>query len=395
MASWRDKGAGSSSSSTSSSGGWRSKAPKAQVGTGIDFETASGEAPYTAKLDENKKAAAQQILRLQQSGFIDNGLRAKVATIFRPEEMELYGLQDFDTTPKESKFQKAMQLGNTATGGGLFKTLEILDAPRTVGVAGYRQANYGVMKAANKAGLVEDESLAHLKGGWDQFREDLGSHVGMGDVWQNIRETQLIEDEGGPAVMVPGAHELAKPGRLGDYAAKGVGFTGDVALDPLAYVGGSSAATKATQKSLTRAGYGAAVTKIKVHGLDGALKKGLITEAEHAGMREVMRETASELVDHAIEGGHKRALTRSGRARNALAEAGDVEGLAARSEMLLRTQGRAGVKVGVGDTKRVILPTYIKGKGVLTTRKYGANIMGGKAAAEAASEAPIDQAAVD
>lgn len=349
---------------------------------------AEGESPYTEKLTVNKKALAQNLMRLYNAGDVEGYKQtmASVGQVFTPAEMKAYGLDriavvksggNFLGKPKEGIQKATAAVGSTAAGKLLGKAIEKLDAPRTVATAGLRQGLWGLGNVAEKVsgGRIQ----GGVEGGWQQFREDLGSHVDLGDIFNSADEN--LAAKGATPIVGAGARKPLQ---------KSANVAGYVVLDPLTAVGGPSQAVKSSMARISAEVGEATAKKIAVHGLGNAVEKGIISEAEHQAVLATLRAQADELVGAAAEGGVKRGLLPGTVRRQTadLAMAGDSEALAARALRGVERQGRAGLKVGIGEGKRTLIPSYIEGRSVLNPRQYTADIMGrgAKAAAETADE---------
>jgi hypothetical protein len=345
---------------------------------------ATGEAPYTQTLQTNKKAVAESLLRLYRAGDVEGYKKAlpQVQQVFTPQDMHAYGLDRISVvgTPgnwlggAKSQIQKAETSFGTSTAGQLLgKVMTKLDAPRTVATAGLRQGLWGFGNVAEK--ISGGRIQGGVEGGWNQFREDLGNHVTPSDIFKSANAN--LESKGAAPITGGATHNLQRAG----------GDVGMVVLDPLTALGGTSKATEAMMETIGREVGESTAKKIAVHGLEGGVKKGIISEAEHQAVLEVIDRQAAELAASAEKGTLKRGLLPGTIKRQTfnLAASGDVAELAARAETRLIREGRAGLKFGVGAGKRTIIPSYIDGHSFLNPRLYAADIMrGGEVAASAA-----------
>lgn len=340
------------------------------------------EAGYTEKLATNKKAVAMALQRLYAAGDVEGYKQVlnDSGKVFTPDDMKTYGLDRIVIKKSGGNFLGGAkeQLDKARGNPVLGKIMTAIDAPRVVGTAGFRQLQWGIGNAAEKAS--GGKLTSGVEGGWNKFREDLGrgSEFDLGDIYNEADAN--LEAKGAEHIVGDSAR-----GKL----QKGSNVAGYVVLDPLSAVGGGSAANKALMKRISAEVGEATAKKIAVHGVDGAVKKGIISAAEKEAIEAVTWRQAEELAQVAAEGGMKKGLLPATvkRQRYNMAMAGDVEGLATNAQRMLANEGRAGLKVGLGQNKKTLIPSYVGGHSVLNPRRYTDDIMKGVGTSAKADEA--------
>ena len=167
-------------------------------------------------------------------------------------------------------------INNPVTQAAL-KPLEVLDYGRRAVTLGLEELSEGLFGEL-PAHLNEDGTLKDTRSNWDKLKDPT---YGVG---------QLLRD-------------VSWDDSLGNFFDKGVGFVGDVALDPLSYVGGFGFATKAAS-----AGGRAARAANASKALGAAAKRGddieeAAAQAQKVTQRGYANATPQQLEDMGVRGG--------------------------------------------------------------------------------------------
>lgn len=145
----------------------------------------------------------------------------------------------------------AAEIAAATEGGGggqnpLMRALSIIDKPRSVVVAGARQVGNALGNAVFDG---PDDPV-----GWEAFKDDVGRNIGVGDI---------LTEEGSAGYGADYLEEGEEGFRSTDIpinVRRGLGFAGDVAVDPLTYL--------APQSEIAKLGTQGAARAAARHGLD-------------------------------------------------------------------------------------------------------------------------------
>ena len=244
---------------------------------------------------------------------------------FGLDELEAQGA--FDKGPSSA----AKTIGKVVNTPGIKQTLGALDRGRAVVAAGSKQAAIGLDQ------VLQNKDPRTLS--WSEFKSDVDKHIGFGEVYADLQRAELQasgkESEGVFGVDALGAHLTPdKQGiRYNSGAARGlaitVGAAGDIAGDPLTYVGtGTPKLAKAGLQTLEKEGLGEVATLIRQKGWKA------LDETQQAAVREVLTATKDPAA---------KAVARSG-----------AEAVTERQIAQIEKAGRSGLKVG----GRTVVPRY-------------------------------------
>lgn len=351
------------------------------------LESIPGEAPYTLKAATNKKDLAEALHRLHAAGDTKsfNEIAAQAGSVFTPEDIKKFGLDKYGQGEGNgkswlSRFKhnagQVATLGSDRVGGWEAKGLGVLDRPskRSLTVLGsLRRGHFG--QAAESLGLLlsgidvlpnavtgkysADAQLKH-----ENFDKDSDGQV-------NFREVLGMDPDAGGS----------------GWKGKAIGALDTAAVaatDPTNYItfGGSTLA-KSGMKAIGAEFGEDMVRKIGQNGLDGALKKGLITELEHEAIQNTLHDASKELVKSAAKKRSVRKLVEKEGEESA------AKILADESYEAVRKSGRSGLRVGVGESKRTLIPSNIGGKSLVPglQAKYAWQAGGERAATNAVADA--------
>ncbi len=382
---------------------------EAVASTAGDAAQASGEAKYTEKASTNKKDLAEGLHKLHAMGKVEdfNRLADQTRDVFTPEEVRYYGLDKYGQGEgrKGSWYNNAARSvskgaakipGATATGAAVSKAISITDRPRAVGGALLNEAGIGLGKGvAALDGPGGLESTRDFQG-WSGIKRAADEHKGMGDLlYENLQKQ--AEATGGTAQVFgvetgklddQGKFQFNQTGGKGDLGSRNFGkavvqlggLAGDVATDPLSYVGGSSAARAGVKEAIIRDVGEATWKKIEVHGLEKATAEGIISKTEREAIDAAGWRHAEQLAERAAETGKtpgKFSLNSDVRAAGKMAAEGDVEGLAGKFMETTERQGRSGLRIGIGEDKGITIPKYPFGQRLPGVKGFDEAIMKG------------------
>lgn len=352
-------------------------------------DTAPGEAPYSFKAETNKKDLAEALHRLHAAGDTKNFnlIAAQAGSVFTPDDIKKYGLDQYGQGEGNGKswgsrfmgnVAKTFQLGDTVTGGMLSKGLGVLDRPskRSLAVLGdlrrghFTQAGEAVLTGAADALPV---GMSGSFGAAAQLHKAVPDTNEDGQI--NMREVLGLK---------AGAGGSGWAGR----AAGAADTAGILLTDPTTYMTlGASGLAKSGMKTISAEFGEDMARKIAQNGLKGALDKGLITELEHEGIKTALKQSAEDLVVSAAKKRGVRKLVEKEGAEKA------AQTLADESYDAVAKSGRSGLRIGIGDGKRTVLPSNPFGKSLIPglQAKFEWQTEKGlaaKAAQEAAGELP-------
>lgn len=329
-------------------------------------EETPGEAPYSFKAETNKKDLAEALQRLHAAGDTKsfNAIAAQAGSVFTPDDIKKYGLDKFgqgEGSGKSwlSRFKStagtAVTLGSSRVGGMEMKAMGVLDRPskRALSTIGnLRHGNFGAAAENVASGAVDalPMGVANKIGLGGFTAESQLAQAGLdtnNDQQVNFREALGFKADAG-------GHGLA---------GKAIGAAdtaGIILTDPTTYAsfGGSSLA-KSGMKAIGEEFGEDMVKKIAQNGLEGAVKKGLISEVEHEAIKNTLNDAAKDLVASAAKKRSVRKLVESEGADVAAQQLGDA------SYEAVRRSGRSGLRIGAGESKRTVLPTNIGGASLL------------------------------